>query len=55
MGLIFNIKEKKTLKGKYTVPTIKICVDCGSTLVVLKNKKIICKNCMSERKIKKIN
>lgn len=52
MGLIFSVKEKKSLKGKYAAPKIKICVDCGSTLVILKNKKIICKTCMSERKSK---
>jgi len=36
-------------KDKYIIPQIKICIDCGSTLVFIDETSILCRDCGSKK------
>ena len=42
-------------KEKYVAPLVRICVECGSTIVFTYEKGIKCKSCGSKKKFKKIS
>jgi len=42
-------------KEKYVAPLVRICVECGSTIVFTYEKGITCKRCGTEKKFKIIS
>ena len=50
--LLKNIFSKKE---KYVASLVRICVECGSTIVFTYEEGITCKSCGSKKKFKKIS
>lgn len=50
-----KLKSKlvKKLKGKTVNHDIRICIDCGSTIILIDEKKLRCKECGTVRRINK--
>ncbi len=47
--LIQSLNRTFNKKDKYIIPQIKICIDCGSTLVFIDETSILCRDCGSKK------
>ena len=53
LTIIPKITKKLKRKNSSVDPRLLICVECGSDQVIIKEKKLACKNCGIKRKFKK--
>ena len=53
LTIIPKITKKLKRKNSSVDPRLLICVECGSDHVIIKGKKLACKNCGIKRKFKK--
>ena len=53
MAIIRKITKKLKKKNPTVDPRLYICIECGSEQVIIKGKKLSCKSCGIQRKLKK--
>ena len=51
--IISKLTKKLKRKNPSVDPRLLICVECGSDQVIIKSKKLLCKNCGIKKKFKK--